>query len=60
MAKKEKDAMAAGGVKISFSSAGNDFHLEVRGGKLDECEQTFERLFGKVKGSKKDEGSHYG
>jgi len=57
---KEKGARDAGGVKISFSSMGKDFHLEVRGGRLDECEKAFERLFGKVKGARTGDDSHYG
>ncbi len=39
---------AKGGVKIEFASAGKDFHLEVKGGGLEPCEQAFERLFEKV------------
>ncbi|MDO8339476.1 MAG: hypothetical protein Q7T16_02355 [Candidatus Burarchaeum sp.] len=39
---------AKAGVKIEFASAGKDFHLEIRGGGLAPCEETFERLFEKV------------
>ncbi|RLG18186.1 hypothetical protein DRN67_04420 [Candidatus Micrarchaeota archaeon] len=64
MVKKRKGsepaASSKGGIKIAFSSVGKDFHLEVRGGKLDECERTFERLFRKVRGGSKGEETHYG
>ncbi|VVC03041.1 Uncharacterised protein [Candidatus Burarchaeum australiense] len=61
MAKNPKaDAPTQGSVRIAFSTAGKDFHLEVRGGKLEDCEKTFERLFNKVKLAHEPEDSHYG
>ena len=60
MAKKPTEHPAPASVRIAFSSAGKDFHLEVRGGKLEDCEKTFERLFSKVKVGSTPEASHYG
>jgi len=62
MAKKSRSSAPSGPVKISYSSLGKDFHLEVRGGRLDDCEKAFERLYKKVKGTKggSDNDSHYG
>jgi hypothetical protein len=60
MAKQEEPKPQVS-VRIAFSSAGKDFHLEVRGGSLGDAEKTFERLFEKVKNTTKNaDGSHYG
>ena len=58
---KQNEQKAPTSVRIAFSSAGKDFHLEVRGGSLGDAEKTFERLFEKVKGmGKQGDSSHYG
>lgn len=57
---KQGDAKKSN-VRISFSSAGKDFHLEVRGDGLDECEKAFERLFERVRttAQRTSEGPQY-
>ncbi len=49
MAKKPTEHPAPASVRIAFSSAGKDFHLDVRGGNLEDCEKAFERLYNKIK-----------